>query len=168
MQLMPSFSFSCSFQANFCEDRLLHSNPALLHHFTFSQFISSLPVVATSQRLRCAFCHDPKHHLRTHHSLRNLRNGRSMSSLHATTARPPPQKFQLLTRSLKNAGSQPRPYAQAAAQQTNGGPPMPTPMPGAIPLLPNQGRVIQQGPVRVLCIADVRGMFAKNRASKCP
>lgn len=31
-------------------------------------------------------------------------------------------------------------------------------MPGAVPLLPNQGRVIQQGPVRVLCVADVRGM----------
>ncbi|KXJ96801.1 hypothetical protein Micbo1qcDRAFT_129812 [Microdochium bolleyi] len=29
--------------------------------------------------------------------------------------------------------------------------------PGATPLLPNQGRVIQQGPLRVLCIADVRG-----------
>ena len=27
----------------------------------------------------------------------------------------------------------------------------------ATPLLPNQGRVIQNGPVRVLCIADVRG-----------
>lgn len=32
-------------------------------------------------------------------------------------------------------------------------------MPGAIPLAPNQGRVIQQGPVRVLCIADVRGTY---------
>ncbi|KAL2755552.1 hypothetical protein ACRALDRAFT_2135865 [Sodiomyces alcalophilus JCM 7366] len=29
--------------------------------------------------------------------------------------------------------------------------------PGAAPLLPNQGRVIQTGPMRVLCIADVRG-----------
>ncbi|KAF4122098.1 ser Thr protein phosphatase family protein, partial [Geosmithia morbida] len=29
--------------------------------------------------------------------------------------------------------------------------------PGAAPLLPNQGRVIQTGPIRVLCIADVRG-----------
>ena len=32
------------------------------------------------------------------------------------------------------------------------------PAPGATPLLPNQGRVIQTGPIRVLCIADVRGM----------
>ncbi|KAK3303591.1 uncharacterized protein B0T15DRAFT_486958 [Chaetomium strumarium] len=31
------------------------------------------------------------------------------------------------------------------------------PVPGAAPLLPNQGRVIQTGPIRVLCIADVRG-----------
>ncbi|KAM7199667.1 Protein of unknown function (DUF2433) domain containing protein, partial [Rhypophila sp. PSN 637] len=31
------------------------------------------------------------------------------------------------------------------------------PIPGATPLLPNQGRVIQTGPIRVLCIADVRG-----------
>ncbi|KAK3394924.1 hypothetical protein B0H63DRAFT_385092 [Podospora didyma] len=31
------------------------------------------------------------------------------------------------------------------------------PLPGATPLLPNQGRIIQTGPVRVLCIADVRG-----------
>ncbi|KAF4595761.1 putative nucleolar rRNA processing protein GAR1 [Ophiocordyceps camponoti-floridani] len=31
------------------------------------------------------------------------------------------------------------------------------PQPGAAPLLPNQGRVIQTGPIRTLCIADVRG-----------
>ncbi|KAK2074595.1 hypothetical protein P8C59_008790 [Phyllachora maydis] len=31
------------------------------------------------------------------------------------------------------------------------------PVPGAIPLLPNQGRVVQSGPIRLLCIADVRG-----------
>lgn len=29
--------------------------------------------------------------------------------------------------------------------------------PGAAPLLPNNGRIIQQGGVRVLCVADVRG-----------
>ncbi|ROT36511.1 hypothetical protein SODALDRAFT_282329 [Sodiomyces alkalinus F11] len=29
--------------------------------------------------------------------------------------------------------------------------------PGAAPLLPNQGRVVQTGPMRILCIADVRG-----------
>ncbi|KAJ5907363.1 hypothetical protein N7495_000045 [Penicillium taxi] len=31
------------------------------------------------------------------------------------------------------------------------------PAPGATPLLPNNGRVIQNGPTRILCIADVRG-----------
>jgi hypothetical protein len=29
--------------------------------------------------------------------------------------------------------------------------------PGATPLLPKHGRIIQTGGVRVLCIADVRG-----------
>ncbi|KAF9887009.1 hypothetical protein FE257_010625 [Aspergillus nanangensis] len=33
----------------------------------------------------------------------------------------------------------------------------PGPVPGATPLLPNNGRIIQNGPTRVLCIADVRG-----------
>ncbi|KAL9049034.1 MAG: hypothetical protein Q9162_007426 [Coniocarpon cinnabarinum] len=31
------------------------------------------------------------------------------------------------------------------------------PVPGAQPLLPHQGRVLQQGPTRILCVADVRG-----------
>ncbi|ODM17302.1 hypothetical protein SI65_06977 [Aspergillus cristatus] len=35
--------------------------------------------------------------------------------------------------------------------------PTPNPAPGAAPLLPNNGRIIQNGPVRILCIADVRG-----------
>lgn len=29
--------------------------------------------------------------------------------------------------------------------------------PGATPLLPNNGRVIQSGQTRILCVADVRG-----------
>jgi len=37
----------------------------------------------------------------------------------------------------------------------NGAPPQPT-----APILPNQGRVIQTGPLRVLCVADVRGMLS--------
>lgn len=53
--------------------------------------------------------------------------------------------------------NQPRPYPGSYAGVANGGPPQPVPAPGAVPLLPNQGRVIQQGSVRVLCIADVRG-----------
>lgn len=31
------------------------------------------------------------------------------------------------------------------------------PAPGAQPLLPNQGRIIEQGATRILCVADVRG-----------
>ena len=31
------------------------------------------------------------------------------------------------------------------------------PTPGAQALLPNNGRIIQSGPIRVLCVADVRG-----------
>ncbi|KAH5150275.1 hypothetical protein HBH69_156170 [Parastagonospora nodorum] len=54
------------------------------------------------------------------------------------------------------APNQPRPYP--GNYLPNGGAPAPSgPAPGAVPLLPNQGRVIQQGSVRVLCIADVRG-----------
>jgi hypothetical protein len=32
---------------------------------------------------------------------------------------------------------------------------------GAAPLLPNNGRIIQTGGVRVLCVADVRGKLAE-------
>jgi hypothetical protein len=38
-----------------------------------------------------------------------------------------------------------------------GGHPNLQPAPGATPLLPNQGRILQSGPIRLLCIADVRG-----------
>ncbi|KAJ9619904.1 hypothetical protein H2203_008178 [Taxawa tesnikishii (nom. ined.)] len=52
--------------------------------------------------------------------------------------------------------TQPRAYSQAYLP--NGVPSGPSgPAPGAVPLLPNQGRVIQSGAARVLCIADVRG-----------
>ncbi|KAJ4155366.1 hypothetical protein LMH87_000617 [Akanthomyces muscarius] len=47
----------------------------------------------------------------------------------------------------------PRTYNNNQGYMQNGG----VPQPGAAPLLPNQGRVIQNGPMRVLCIADVRG-----------
>ena len=49
------------------------------------------------------------------------------------------------------------PYGNAA-YMPNGASPHPGAVPGAMPLLPNQGRVIQSGPIRVLCIADVRGI----------
>ncbi|KAK1755645.1 hypothetical protein QBC47DRAFT_192185 [Echria macrotheca] len=52
---------------------------------------------------------------------------------------------------------QPRNPYNAPAYLANGATPHAGPAPGAVPLLPNQGRVIQTGPIRVLCIADVRG-----------
>lgn len=55
------------------------------------------------------------------------------------------------------APNQPRPYP-GNYLPNGGGPNAPSgPAPGAVPLLPNQGRVVQQGSIRVLCIADVRG-----------
>ncbi|KAK7534771.1 ser/Thr protein phosphatase family protein [Phyllosticta citribraziliensis] len=53
------------------------------------------------------------------------------------------------------APNQPRAYN--AAFLPNGGPAASGPVPGAAPLLPNNGRVIQTQSSRVLCIADVRG-----------
>ncbi|KAJ9132181.1 Ser thr protein phosphatase [Pleurostoma richardsiae] len=52
-----------------------------------------------------------------------------------------------------------QPYNSQGYNLPNGaaGPHAVIPAPGATPLLPNQGRVVQSGPVRVLCIADVRG-----------
>jgi hypothetical protein len=50
---------------------------------------------------------------------------------------------------------QPRPQYPTQAYMQNG---TSGPVPGAQPLLPNNGRIIQAGPTRVLCIADVRGM----------
>lgn len=62
---------------------------------------------------------------------------------------------------LTDNKQQPRPYNNPGYLQ-NGASGLP---PGAAPLLPNQGRVIQTGPIRVLCIADVRGeKFAGNLA----
>lgn len=52
---------------------------------------------------------------------------------------------------------QSRPYNNSGYLQ-NGASGLP---PGAAPLLPNQGRVIQTGPIRVLCIADVRGTLQR-------
>ncbi|RMD43998.1 hypothetical protein DV735_g1100, partial [Chaetothyriales sp. CBS 134920] len=46
------------------------------------------------------------------------------------------------------------PYANPPTYLQNG---TSGPVPGAQPLLPNNGRIIQSGPTRVLCIADVRG-----------
>ena len=50
---------------------------------------------------------------------------------------------------------QPRPQFQNQGYLPNGN--ASGPVPGAQALLPNNGRIIQSGPTRVLCIADVRG-----------
>lgn len=50
--------------------------------------------------------------------------------------------------------TQPRPQYSNQQYMQNG---TAGPVPGAQPLLPNNGRVIQSGPTRVLCVADVRG-----------
>lgn len=55
------------------------------------------------------------------------------------------------------APNQPRPYPGSYLPNGGGAGAPSGPAPGAVPLLPNQGRVIQQGSARVLCIADVRG-----------
>lgn len=57
-------------------------------------------------------------------------------------------------------GSQPRPQYSNQSYLQNG---TSGPVPGAQPLLPNNGRIIQSGPTRVLCIADVRGEDFKTR-----
>ena len=64
----------------------------------------------------------------------------------------------LIIKNHLQAANPPRPYAQPAYNMANGAAGIPAvPPPGAAPLLPNQGRIVQAGPVRVLCIADVRG-----------
>jgi hypothetical protein len=59
---------------------------------------------------------------------------------------------------------QPRPYPPqtGGSYMQNGS----GPVPGARPLLPDNGRVIQSGPTRVLCIADVRGETLPRRAQQ--
>lgn len=72
-----------------------------------------------------------------------------------------------LTDPLQQAPNQPRPYP--GNYLPNGGTPTPSgPAPGAVPLLPNQGRVIQQGSIRVLCIADVRGERSRHVPPHAP
>jgi hypothetical protein len=52
---------------------------------------------------------------------------------------------------------QQRPYNNPGSGYLQNGASGGLPPTGAAPLLPNQGRVLQTGPLRVLCIADVRG-----------
>ncbi|RAK98793.1 DUF1793-domain-containing protein [Aspergillus ibericus CBS 121593] len=59
-------------------------------------------------------------------------------------------------KSLQKAPRPPHNFGPQGYPLPNGAVPS-GPVPGAAPLLPNNGRIIQNGPVRVLCIADVRG-----------
>lgn len=63
-----------------------------------------------------------------------------------------------LTRGL----SQPRPQYQLQGYMPNG-------TSGSVqaqPLQPNNGRIIQNGPTRVLCVADVRGEQHESQVTK--
>ena len=57
---------------------------------------------------------------------------------------------------------QPRPQFPNQGSLPNG---TSGPTPGAQALLPNNGRIIQAGSVRVLCIADVRGELLLSAAN---
>lgn len=63
----------------------------------------------------------------------------------------------IITNTTQQAPNQPRPYPGNYLPNGGASGAPSGPAPGAVPLLPNQGRVIQQGSARVLCIADVRG-----------
>lgn len=76
-----------------------------------------------------------------------------------------PRARRAVTDLSQQAPNQPRPYP--GQYLPNGGAPS-GPVPGAVPLLPNQGRVIQQGSIRVLCIADVRGAHKSSGACRPP
>ena len=60
---------------------------------------------------------------------------------------------------------QPRPQYQNQPYLPNGT--NSGPVPGAQALLPNNGRIIQSGPIRVLCIADVRGSLIRLPPRRC-
>jgi hypothetical protein len=67
----------------------------------------------------------------------------------------PDQRQQFLTFPMQQPTPQQRAPYNNPSYLPNG--PTPNPVPGATPLLPNQGRILQAGPTKVLCIADVRG-----------
>jgi hypothetical protein len=93
--------------------------------------------------------------LTTHSASLHHSEGRPMAS---NTFTPPtqPRAWRSHQESLLMQYRQPRPYPPQGPgsylQNGNAGP-----VPGARPLLPDNGRIIQAGPTRVLCIADVRG-----------
>ena len=79
------------------------------------------------------------------------------------SASAPSPAIAIIADPAQQAPTQPRPYS--GNYMPNGGSAPSGPVPGAVPLLPNQGRVVQAGSARVLCIADVRGRLASPSAS---
>ncbi|CAN8097865.1 unnamed protein product [Discula destructiva] len=74
---------------------------------------------------------------------------------------PLPRDQQNTSSHNKRAQQPPRHYAQQGGYNMPNGGGGPShqqiPAPGAVPLLPNQGRIIDTGAIRILCVADVRG-----------
>jgi len=68
--------------------------------------------------------------------------------------------FNMFGTSLMSESNKPRPQYQNQGYLPNGASSGPTP--GAQALLPNNGRVIQSGPTRILCVADVRGLSRRS------
>ena len=65
------------------------------------------------------------------------------------------QGFSLMSKQPTQA--QQAPYYPPYNSSMPNGSPRPGPPASAAPLLPNQGRVVQQGSTRILCVADIRG-----------
>lgn len=55
---------------------------------------------------------------------------------------------------MSNSPIQPRPTYPPPTYMING---TSGPVPGAQALQPNNGKILQNGPTRILCVADVRG-----------
>lgn len=81
------------------------------------------------------------------------------------------QPFHKNTNSQNQRAQQPpRHYAQGSYMPNGGGGPahQQMPAPGAVPLLPNQGRIIDTGAIRILCVADVRGKLGPKHSLPLP
>lgn len=132
------------------------------HHPLIAEALSSLSFTARPRNLLPAHFAEPPPPQRYTWPLCTTAASYSMASVRrqlaalppALPSPSPPAGPPAHTDCLQQAPNQPRPYP--GNYLPNGGAPS-GPVPGAVPLLPNQGRVLQQGSVRVLCIADVRG-----------
>jgi hypothetical protein len=128
------------------------------HHLINEEAPSSLYFTQTPRTLPCSRNLYPAPTTLHLASSQNLPDSYSMASVCPEPAHPAAQPLVPAPHPhadcLQQAPNQPRPYSGNFLP--NGGAPS-GPVPGAVPLDPNRGRVIQQGSVRVLCIADVRG-----------